>query len=94
MIVALLAGLALGASAEECPATLHLNGRNVTVAAQSYADCMSRPRLPTASTLETRRKQCAAKRPGNGEHDETVAWIDHIATTLPDCKTRLRIIRR
>lgn len=94
MIVALLAGLTLVATAEECPATLHVNGRNVTVAAQSYADCMSRPRLPTASTLETRKKQCAAKHRGNSDHDETVAWIDHIATAHPDCKTRLRIIRR
>ncbi|WP_447726986.1 hypothetical protein [Sphingomonas koreensis] len=94
MIVALLAGLMLGATAEECPATLELKGRDVKVAAQSYADCMSRPHLPTASTLDSRKKQCAAKRRQNSESDPTVIWIDHIAATFPACETRLRIIRR
>ncbi len=94
MIVALFAGLLLGATAEECPATLDLRGRDVTVAAQSYADCMSLPHLPVTSGLEARKKQCAAKRAKVKEGDSTVAWIDHIAANSPGCETRLRIIRR
>lgn len=94
MIVVLLAGLLLGAAAEECPATLDLKGPHVKMAAQSYADCMSRPHLPTTSTLESRKKHCAAKLPQNSDGDQTIAWIDHIATTFPACETRLRVIRR
>lgn len=94
MIAALFTGLLLGVMAEECPATLDLNGPHVKLTAQSYANCMSRPHLPTRSTLEARKKQCAAKRPRNSEGDQTVAWIDRIATDFPGCETRLRIIRR
>lgn len=94
MSAALLIGMLLGAMADECAATLDLKGRDVTVAAQSYADCMSQPHLPVASALEARKKQCVAKLSKVREGDETVAWIDHIAAQFPGCETRLRIVRR
>lgn len=94
MIAALLVILAFGITTDECPATLDLKGPKAVPAAQSYADCMSRPHLPTSSELEMRRKQCAVMRPQGEKADQTLAWVDHVSTSFAGCETRLRIVRK
>jgi len=92
-VIAALALLAFGGAIDECPAALDFKGPKVVPAAQSYADCMSRPHLPTAAELVERKKQCAAKRLKGESAEQTVAWVDQVATGLPGCETRLKIVR-
>ena len=87
-------------SSEECPISLILNLPRITndevSFAQTYADCVSVPWLPTTKQMEKRRATCAnnLERTSRRISKRAVRWVNHIASQFPGCGTKLEIRRR
>ncbi|HEX7848500.1 MAG TPA: hypothetical protein VF485_02090 [Sphingomonas sp.] len=87
MISQLLITLLAGQGVDECPAKLVLHGAGISRRAQSYADCVSQPSLPTTADLAAKKRQCAVKQ--DRSKGKATAWVDNIAKNFPGCETRL-----
>ena len=92
MIVLALIALFVAQETEECPASLKLNVESDPARGQQYADCMSRPSLPTKEKLAAQQKLCAASNDRSVER--SLAWVDYIATNFPGCETHITISRK
>ena len=92
MIFVLLIALFGFAVPEECPATLRLTVESDPTRAQQYANCMSRPSLPTSANFAAKQGRCAG--PNDRSFERSLRWVDHIATNFPGCETHITISRK